>query len=373
MTRRSVPRGVARRDCSSAVIIPFMHTVDRGTGGDPDRAPMSRSRPRARLVVNPLTIPPIYYAAYRIGSWELHHDATLVDPAAAERFSSELSRPAVLASSCVRTDRARNSDHRGVRGDRLPRGGVGWRCVVAQQVAPAAAGAKGRVTIAPLMAVSARLSIALGPSLRERSQLTTDIDVWRGFENDEVVALALVQPRTRRLRHSARRPTLRCRRSPVAEAAPPPRRRQPRSRNTAPSASTRRAWTRASLPGTISTNMPTAPGPRTRRSRPTRSNYGMFNVLDDLSQRADARRSSRSRRRTPTARSAMPMPSFMDEAGVEAKGLAPFEPWLNEVRGAQVEDGSRERSTREAEQARNRHPVRHVRRPGPQGVRPDMR
>ena len=30
------------------------------------------------LVVNPLTIPPMYYAAYRIGSWELHHDATLV-------------------------------------------------------------------------------------------------------------------------------------------------------------------------------------------------------------------------------------------------------------------------------------------------------
>jgi uncharacterized protein (DUF2062 family) len=44
------------------------------------------------LVVNPLTIPAIYYAAYRIGSWELHHDATLVDPTAAERFSSELSR-----------------------------------------------------------------------------------------------------------------------------------------------------------------------------------------------------------------------------------------------------------------------------------------
>ena len=44
------------------------------------------------LVVNPLTIPAIYYAAYRIGAWELHHDATLVNPAAAERFSGELSR-----------------------------------------------------------------------------------------------------------------------------------------------------------------------------------------------------------------------------------------------------------------------------------------
>ena len=43
-------------------------------------------------MVNPLTIPFMYLAAYRIGSWELHHDATLVNPADAERFSSELSR-----------------------------------------------------------------------------------------------------------------------------------------------------------------------------------------------------------------------------------------------------------------------------------------
>jgi len=34
----------------------------------------------------------MYYAAYRIGSWELHHDSSLVNPAAAARFSSELSR-----------------------------------------------------------------------------------------------------------------------------------------------------------------------------------------------------------------------------------------------------------------------------------------
>ena len=44
------------------------------------------------LVVNPLTIPPMYYAAYRIGSWELHHDAHLVNPATAARVSGELGR-----------------------------------------------------------------------------------------------------------------------------------------------------------------------------------------------------------------------------------------------------------------------------------------
>jgi uncharacterized protein (DUF2062 family) len=35
---------------------------------------------------------PLYYAAYRIGSWELRYDASIVNPVAAERFSSELSR-----------------------------------------------------------------------------------------------------------------------------------------------------------------------------------------------------------------------------------------------------------------------------------------
>jgi uncharacterized protein (DUF2062 family) len=44
------------------------------------------------LVVNPLTIPPIYYAAYRIGLWELHHDGVIITPGAAEQVSGELSR-----------------------------------------------------------------------------------------------------------------------------------------------------------------------------------------------------------------------------------------------------------------------------------------
>ena len=43
------------------------------------------------LVVNPLTLGPLYYAAYKIGSWELRHDA-MVDPGAAARVSGELSR-----------------------------------------------------------------------------------------------------------------------------------------------------------------------------------------------------------------------------------------------------------------------------------------
>jgi uncharacterized protein (DUF2062 family) len=43
------------------------------------------------LIVNPLTIPPMYYAALKIGQWELRHDV-LVDQQAAEHVSGELNR-----------------------------------------------------------------------------------------------------------------------------------------------------------------------------------------------------------------------------------------------------------------------------------------
>lgn len=90
MTHRSVPRAVAL-GLFVGIIIPVMHTALAALLAIPLRANVAITA-AFTLVVNPLTIPPIYYAAYRIGSWELHHDAQLVNPAAAERFSSELSR-----------------------------------------------------------------------------------------------------------------------------------------------------------------------------------------------------------------------------------------------------------------------------------------
>jgi len=90
LTPRSVPRGVAL-GLFVGIIIPVMHTAIAALLAIPLRANVAITA-AFTLVVNPLTIPPIYYAAYRIGSWELNHDATLVNPAAAERFSSELSR-----------------------------------------------------------------------------------------------------------------------------------------------------------------------------------------------------------------------------------------------------------------------------------------
>jgi len=89
MTHRSVPRGVAL-GLFVAVIIPVMHTAIAALLAIPARANVAVAA-IFTLVVNPLTIPFMYVAAYRIGSWELHHDK-IVNPADAERFSSELSR-----------------------------------------------------------------------------------------------------------------------------------------------------------------------------------------------------------------------------------------------------------------------------------------
>ena len=90
LNRRSVPRGVAV-GLFVAVIIPFMHTFIAALLAIPARANIAVAA-LFTLAVNPFTIPLMYFAAFRIGSWELHHDATLLNPADAERFSSELSR-----------------------------------------------------------------------------------------------------------------------------------------------------------------------------------------------------------------------------------------------------------------------------------------
>ena len=63
-----------------------------------------------------------------------------------------------------------------------------------------------------------------------------------------------------------------------------------------------------------------------------KSNYGMFTVLDDLS-RERTKTLIEESARDPNSRIGAVYASFMDQATVEAKGLAPFEPWLNQVRG----------------------------------------
>jgi putative endopeptidase len=62
-----------------------------------------------------------------------------------------------------------------------------------------------------------------------------------------------------------------------------------------------------------------------------KSRYGMFNVLDDLSKER-TRTIIEEQSKDPNSKIGAAYQSFMDEATVEAKGLTPFEPWLNQVR-----------------------------------------
>ena len=90
MHRRSVPRGVAV-GLGIGIIIPVMHTLLAALIAIPLRANVAIAA-AFTLLVNPLTIPALYYVAYRTGLWEMHADAAVTNPVAAEHFSSELSR-----------------------------------------------------------------------------------------------------------------------------------------------------------------------------------------------------------------------------------------------------------------------------------------
>jgi putative endopeptidase len=69
-----------------------------------------------------------------------------------------------------------------------------------------------------------------------------------------------------------------------------------------------------------------------------KSNYGSFNILDDLS-RERTRGIIEEQAKEPNSRIGNAYASFMDTAAIEAKGLAPFDPWLNEIRGVKSRNG----------------------------------
>lgn len=89
LNHRSIPRAVAL-GLGIGVIIPIMHTFVAAIFAIPVRANVALAA-AFTLVVNPLTIPPMYWAAYRIGTWELQHDP-LIDPHAAQQVSGEIGR-----------------------------------------------------------------------------------------------------------------------------------------------------------------------------------------------------------------------------------------------------------------------------------------
>src|SRR6478672_8430037 len=63
-----------------------------------------------------------------------------------------------------------------------------------------------------------------------------------------------------------------------------------------------------------------------------KSNYGMFTYLYDIS-RDRTKTLIETAAQDPNSRIGAVYASYMDEAGIEAKGLAPLQPWLNQVRG----------------------------------------
>ena len=90
MNHRSVPRAISL-GLGIGIIMPFMHIPLAALLAIPARANVMIAA-ASTLVVNPLTIPPMYYAAYRIGRWELRHDAGVIDPTAAAAAGGELGK-----------------------------------------------------------------------------------------------------------------------------------------------------------------------------------------------------------------------------------------------------------------------------------------
>ena len=68
---------------------------------------------------------------------------------------------------------------------------------------------------------------------------------------------------------------------------------------------------------------------------PDKARYGMFNVLDDLS-RERTRTIIEEQAKDPASKIGNAYASFMDTAAIEAKGLAPLEPWLGKIRNART-------------------------------------
>ena len=62
-----------------------------------------------------------------------------------------------------------------------------------------------------------------------------------------------------------------------------------------------------------------------------KSNYGMFTMLDDLSKE---RTQEILKEADPNSKIGAAYASYLDEAAVEAKGLAPFQPWLDQVKAS---------------------------------------
>src|SRR5690348_5594248 len=71
---------------------------------------------------------------------------------------------------------------------------------------------------------------------------------------------------------------------------------------------------------------------------PDKARYGMFNVLDDLSKER-TRQIIDEQTKDPNSKIGNAYLSFMDQAAIESKGLAPLNPWLNQIRALKSKAG----------------------------------
>jgi putative endopeptidase len=69
-----------------------------------------------------------------------------------------------------------------------------------------------------------------------------------------------------------------------------------------------------------------------------KSSYGMFTRLDDIS-RSRTREILEEAKNDPNSKIGNAYASYLDTAAIEAKGLAPFNPWLNRVRALSSKEG----------------------------------
>ena len=80
LNHRSMPRGVAL-GLGIGILVPFLHIVLVAIIAIPARANILLAA-AVTMAINPLTMPPLYYTAYRIGSWQLHDPSLAGMPAA---------------------------------------------------------------------------------------------------------------------------------------------------------------------------------------------------------------------------------------------------------------------------------------------------
>jgi len=71
MNHRSVPRAVAL-GLTVGIVLPFLHVVIATLLAIPARANVAIAA-GTTLIINPLTMPALYWVAYHIGSWEMLH------------------------------------------------------------------------------------------------------------------------------------------------------------------------------------------------------------------------------------------------------------------------------------------------------------